>query len=215
MHAESRRPSHYQESRPVMLAVARQSPVHLAPLEEQIWLKMSSRLGDIFTGEELLNYGWSRKGMRWDDADSKTRTNNRQHVVGVLHELRRVLHSHGQYTIETTYPKADGKRGWRLREMTNADRTKLRDEGYFGGSFYELALAGQAEQPALPAGEPDRAIELAPDQRHEAIPERLSTERRECVDHECFPLEPDAGRSFEPGGVVAVGHLAAELGKGG
>ena len=157
MHAESRRPAKYESSRPVLLAVARQSPVHLTPIEEQIWLKMSSRLGQVFTGEELLAYAWSRKGYRWDDPDPLTRTNNRQHVIGILHELRRVLHSHGQYTIDTCYPKQDGERGWRLREMTAADRERLRGRGYFGGSWYEHQLAGPAEVPVLPAGEPDGA----------------------------------------------------------
>lgn len=175
---ESRRPEHYQERQPVYLTPARQSPIHLAPLQEQLFLKMSSQMGKVWTGPELLRFGWSRTGLSWDHDDEKTQANNRQHVIGALHDLRSLLRAHGQYEIDTCYPKQDGSRGWRLREMTADDRQRLRGKGYFGGSYYDHQLAAQAERPALesgsPANESDRPAPERPlDQWFEANRERV------------------------------------------
>lgn len=188
----SRRPEHYEDRHPVFLSPARQSPVHLTDTEEKIWLKMSSRMGEVFTGKELLGYGWSRQGLRWEDGDRKTQSNNRQHVIGMIHSLRRVLRSHGQYEIETTYKKRDGEQGWRLRPMTAQDRIDLKKEGYFGGSYYEHQLAAQPERPALESGqepasptdEPDR-----PPEQHTQVVSPLFSQIGWPVD--------DEGRAFD------------------
>lgn len=152
---ESRRPDHYQDRQPVFLTPARQAPIHLAPIQEQLFLKMSSQMGMVWTGPELLRFAWSRAGLSWNHDNEQTQRNNRQHVIGAMHDLRSLLRAHGQYEIDTTYPQQDGQRGWRLREMTNEDRQRLRSKGYFGGSYYEYALAQAAERPALEAGEPE------------------------------------------------------------
>lgn len=191
----SRRPEAYQERRPVYLSPARTVPVHLSPLEEQIFLKLSSQMGRVFTGAELLKFAWSRAGLSWDHDDEQTQRNNRQHVIGVMFDLRRMLRAHGQYEIDTTYPKRDGDRGYRLREMTDEDRARLRSKGYFGGSYFEhQQLAAQAERPALESGsaanEPDRPAPERPlDQWFEANRERLDLVGT-GTDHQHAAVEP-------------------------
>lgn len=215
----SRRPEAYEERRPVFLAPARQAPIHLTPTEEQIWLKMSTRMGQVFTGEELLGYAWSRKGLRWEDGDEKTQKNNRQHVIGVMHELRRVLRSHGQYEIDTAYPRADGARGWRLREMTAADRAKLEKKGYLGGSYYqyEHQVAAQTKRPALeapqepppapasPTDEPDR-----PTEHHVEVVSPLFSQIGWPVDNEGRAFDGDA-QLLEPIDVAGQDAATPEL----
>lgn len=169
-----------QPVQPLPFPTARQSPVHLAKVEMRIWLYMSARVGQIVTGEELLDHAWDgkdRDGRRldWNYPDRTIRDKQRHLVIGAMNTIRRSVHSDGQYIIETTYAKADGLEGYRVRETTDEDAVALMKQGYLGA--YNRRMTMLAEREAI-AAQPERPGLAAP-QEQEAVPSHAPAQSSE------------------------------------
>lgn len=228
-------PRYQQAVQPLSFPTARQSPVHLPRIEMRIWLYLSSRIGQIITGEELLDFAWEGKDRQdrkldWNHPDPVIRKNHRHLVSGAIEHIRGRVHADGQYIIDTTYAKADGLEGYRVRETTDEDAVALMKQGYLGAYNRRMAmlaereaLAAEARRPALEAprepspasNETDAApVERPLDQWFEANRQRLDLPAA-GLDHQDTVLKPQAHASGEPGLEVAGSHVAAELVEGG
>lgn len=183
-----------QESRrsePGQLSVfptARQAPVHFERIELLIWLYMSSQLGEVISGPELLKIGWDNKGrdgerLNWNHPDPIIRGRHRHLVIGAFNKIRRSVHADGEYVIDTAYAKRDGASGWRLREITDGDLEQLKNDGYHGAYHRararlaeRAAIAAESRRPALAAGQEQ---DLPADEPDEPIAEGAAEESSE------------------------------------